>query len=428
MEANRYCCLRRREEDHLMPNAISCPRCGITTEVDEDEALESCSACGERVLLPGARNHFPRAAANDCSPGAWANGRFQFSLRRMLGYVTVACVLLCLLTLFIGAISQAREAARRNQCIGQLKMLGLSMHNHFDIHNRLPLASNRPRNARPGSAHSSDLAGYSWHVATLPYQCETRLYDKLVSANPKFVRGAFEPASQPELGCMSIRLLICPTASGGDRVDNSQSEYQSYAMPQGKEALARINYMAFAASHFKNDQGLAELYDDGSSYGLVGNGMFPFPTAPSNLNHGISFKDNPDGTSQTVMLCETREAAYAAWIDGQATWVVGAWQGPSQVPGEKSAADGMLGWPDSDTDSRATIGLNPLANPSEVYLTAARYGAGHDRLWGPSSEHEGGVVNHVFADAHVQSLAPSIDRNLYLRIISRDGGETVQLD
>lgn len=409
-----------QNERFIMSQPFTCPHCGETSETEKNllDGLESCSVCGEPVTVPGARKCVVAKA------GDW----FQFSLINLLGYLAVGCVLLTGFTLLIGKVLDAREAARRNSCIGNLKNLGLSVHNHFDIHNRLPLASSRPRSAQPGAAQLPDPAGYGWTVALLPFMEELFLFEKFRRANRGFHRGAFEIESQPQHGCQVLSFLKCPTDSGSDYVDNSQSEYQSYATPQGNGSLGRSNYVAFAASHFKNEQGSGDLYDPVNSNGLVGNGMFPLPSSPSNLNHGISFKATTDGISQTVMLCETREAAYAAWIDGQATWVVGAWQGASQVPGEEGAADGMLGWPDDDTTSRAVLGLNPLDHPSEVYLSAKRYGAGHDRRWGPSSEHAGGVVNHAFADGHVVSLSPGIDRNLYLRIISRNGGETVPLN
>jgi hypothetical protein len=45
------------------------------------------------------------------------------------------------------------------------------------------------------------------------------------------------------------------------------------------------------------------------------------------------------------------------------------------------------------------------------------------RLWDPSSQHAGGIVNHVFADAHVEAISDQIDANVYLWIITRNGGE-----
>jgi len=40
------------------------------------------------------------------------------------------------------------------------------------------------------------------------------------------------------------------------------------------------------------------------------------------------------------------------------------------------------------------------------------------RLWGPSSNHAGGIVNHVFCDGHVDGLSDSMDPNVYLWLVT----------
>ena len=49
----------------------------------------------------------------------------------------------------------------------------------------------------------------------------------------------------------------------------------------------------------------------------------------------------------------------------------------------------------------------------------------YDRMWGPSSDHAGGIVQHVYGDAHVEGLTDGIDPNVYLWIITRNGGEAL---
>jgi len=50
------------------------------------------------------------------------------------------------------------------------------------------------------------------------------------------------------------------------------------------------------------------------------------------------------------------------------------------------------------------------------------------RRWGPSSEHSRGVVVHIFADGHVQALLEDIDLRTYKALITRRGGESVDLN
>jgi hypothetical protein len=47
------------------------------------------------------------------------------------------------------------------------------------------------------------------------------------------------------------------------------------------------------------------------------------------------------------------------------------------------------------------------------------------RNWGPSSQHPGGQVTHVFADNHTQTISDKIDSSVYYRLISRNKGEPI---
>jgi hypothetical protein len=46
-------------------------------------------------------------------------------------------------------------------------------------------------------------------------------------------------------------------------------------------------------------------------------------------------------------------------------------------------------------------------------------------LWGPSSEHAGGIVFHVFGDCHVEGFTDEYDPNVYLWVVTRNGGEPI---
>jgi prepilin-type processing-associated H-X9-DG protein len=89
------------------------------------------------------------------------------------------------------------------------------------------------------------------------------------------------------------------------------------------------------------------------------------------------------------------------------------------------------------TDGRSATGGSALnygptsQNPTAVYLPTAALadpdisGIAPGRLWGPSSEHRGGIVNHAFADGHVDSISDKIDPNVYLWMVTRNGGENL---
>ena len=63
-----------------------------------------------------------------------------------------------------------------------------------------------------------------------------------------------------------------------------------------------------------------------------------------------------------------------------------------------------------------------------VYMKTYVHAAGQPtwRVYGPSSNHNGGVVLHGYGDGHGKPVNESIDKNAYLAQVTRAGGEVVQ--
>ncbi len=102
--------------------------------------------------------------------------RRGFTLVELLVVIAIIGILIALL---LPAVQAAREAARRSQCVNQLKQLAMAMHNYHDVH------STFPKNAYGGS----DFQWNQWecfcaNVMILPYIEQQGLYAQFATAQP----------------------------------------------------------------------------------------------------------------------------------------------------------------------------------------------------------------------------------------------------
>jgi len=99
--------------------------------------------------------------------------RSGFTLIELLVVIAIIAVLIGLL---LPAVQAAREAARRAQCVNNLKQLGLAAHNYHDAHNSFPMGGTFQPSPRYGGSISS-WGGWSAQSLLLPYLEQTPLYN-----------------------------------------------------------------------------------------------------------------------------------------------------------------------------------------------------------------------------------------------------------
>jgi prepilin-type N-terminal cleavage/methylation domain-containing protein len=370
-------------------------------------------------------------------------GSRGFTLVELL---VVIAIIGTLVGLLLPAVQAAREAARRSACINNMKQIGLGLHNFASANkDQFPSASTvaapvpgdaanpTTSNTTPGSG-----ASFSWIVQILPQMEEGALYNRIKSGSTNFTLSPFNAAvvSGSTVPAAAKSVLIkgvkCPTYGGDPYVDHAIATEYGAAPANPAEQVALTNYKAMCATHLSTAGGFP-VTAGGSSGNVRYEGGIKFSAADfSNKLIGGSFANISDGTSKTIVVAETREPAYASWIDGATSWMVamgGTTAQPVSFPpapataptGAETVKNAGVDWASSNTG----IALNKTLNPN----SAGNVGAyGGIMTYGPSSEHSGGIIVHLMADGSVRGIAADVTPQVYLAAVTRRGAEPASLD
>jgi hypothetical protein len=292
------------------------------------------------------------------------------------------------------------------------------------------------------------------------------LYDAISRASGKFAADAFTPYnvagiddSTPIRRTFSVAMtrggttinrhfaaveleeLICPSYAGARTVARSPyagtpagNPPDAYGYPAGSASLgsppqfaAITNYLALSATHFPcmqygSVEKLAATSDvpEGAD---PPNGMI----VPESGFHRASMRACTDGTSRTLMLCETIEPAMNCWYDGTTAWTTGI--NPNSVgaypPNKEVGAYNPQGYWRAPIGGTTALNVGPAPTAATAYSPGlAGYCATPQVIsWGPSSNHSGGVVVHGAVDGSVHLITPDIDPTVYMHLITIAGGE-----
>jgi prepilin-type processing-associated H-X9-DG protein len=120
------------------------------------------------------------------------------------------------IALLLPAVQAAREAARRAQCVNNLKQIGLALHNSHDTFNHFP-----------GAAIRSEDDGkplLSWRVAILPFIEQGQLYNEFRLNEP------WDSEHNKALIPRMPAIYTCPSRAD-DNVKDGMTHYQVFTGP-----------------------------------------------------------------------------------------------------------------------------------------------------------------------------------------------------
>lgn len=318
--------------------------------------------------------------------------KLGFTLVELLVSIAIIGILISLL---LPAIQAAREAARRNSCLNNMRQLGIATHNHLDAFKLFPAAQNiyvknSPQAIKsPTAAEVSNGNKHTYFTLLLPYIEEGNLakqYD--------FTKNWNGAPNKPVIATV-VGTFLCASSPDQDRVVTV------------------------------NGNGLQASVSDYFTICNIGNKFFTTHNLPKPGNvEGLPDKQSrvtiarvSDGLSKTFLVLEDagRPNHYveggkpgpAELDDGKHTQVTGgivngaAWAMPGSVATYQSmTADGL------------TANGPALMNASNNNE--------------PFSFHTAGI-NAAFADGSARFVTDDVSPAAFAAAITRQGGETVTL-
>jgi prepilin-type N-terminal cleavage/methylation domain-containing protein/prepilin-type processing-associated H-X9-DG protein len=316
--------------------------------------------------------------------------RTAFTLVELLVVIAIIGILVALL---LPAVQAAREAARRLQCVNNLKQIGLGILNHNSTLNEFPTGGTEPWHDQ-GDEDSLYGKGYGWMVQILPYVEDAALQE--VS------KGYGEGDRELDLLVRKtpVTMYFCPSRRHNVvRVIPSSAEDCS-------EGCA-LNDYAGATPANKLDPASPShepWYWQGVTHGTIRPGKWYYGVIVRTIaSPACRDKDITDGHSNTMMVSEKRVYTNR--------YTLGDWHDD-------------IGWTDGwDPDIMRYTGYPP--GPDIGQGTSGDPGGVMGYHFGAA--HSNGI-NALFADGHVAQIAYNIDPVTFNALGNRQDGMVIKFE
>jgi len=334
--------------------------------------------------------------------------RRGFTLIELLVVIAIIAVLIALL---LPAVQAAREAARRSQCINNLKQIGLALHNYHSSTNSFPMGSSlQPWNVY---GDADGWSGWSAQALMLPFMEQTAVYNS-INFSWACERGGVGAAINSTGYNTKINSFLCPS--------------------DGSAGVSNIN--SYGASMGTTTQQVPQQTT----------GLFAYQTAyniahvTDGTSNTIAYAENLVGDILSTALKQGNSTGNAGGGGGQAGNKLDVSNMQTQIQTDMAACTGWFLAPGGQAGGRgAHWGWGSIG--ASLFNTAIPPNGGGKLLWGAcrldcclnaihdhytnsTSNHSGGV-NVAMGDGSVKFIKNSVSWATWWALGTKAHGEVI---
>lgn len=369
------------------------------------------------------------------------NNKKGFTLIELLVVIAIIAVLISLL---LPAVQSAREAARRSQCVNNLKQIGLAAHNFESTHSQFPRSGEHNVTINNVQYKSQDY--HSTFTYILPYIEGGNVYNTFNMQLP------YNFSCNTTAGFAVLRTYLCPTnglssdrsGDGKDSIGFGCVDYASAPYVEISDTgivkwqngyVVPANPLVGSLTGAPYD---SSLYKNFNCTGCAVNKVMQLDPAKIQggsvnlLTGGSTIGNVTDGTSNTIMFYEDTGRSQKMQGTGNYSAPTTDYLPDLNAPSpyvQNARRSWRWGDPDNAAGVSNIINNNKTGGYNKISCGGVADWSYHD--CGPNNEiyswHNGGA-NICMADGSVRFVKESVTANIVRALVSRSGSEVVSSD